>query len=301
MSLTINWNAANGASSYKLYRSATGRFTTSNLPTDVLTIATPTVSHEYTDVVSNKVYWFMVSSLDSNNVETYGQVFSVGYFPDTGPGPTSLIRGDWDFGFFGEVPVSSLFSASEIGVALTNKGTAGSRNATDPTKYFKVVVNGRILYIPDTYRQYFAFTTNASMITVLGTLGFATPITSGIPLSKGGYDFNYRMPSHTLVDANYLAVNTLDVTALDYLKSEVAMISALCGSVANPVKPGLTAQNSASAPGVYYPLSDGVIQANTLVGLGAAANQISVLSNAGVITTTTAVTAYIVPVLELQL
>lgn len=299
MSLTLNWNAASGAANYKLYRSTT-TFNKGNLPASPVTVASPAVSHEYTDVVSNTVYFFMISSVDSAGIETYGNVFTAGYFPDTGPGPTSLLRGDWEFGFFGEVPIANLFSASEISVLLGNTNATGAKNATEVGKYFKVVCNGRILFIPDTYRQSIVIA-NIPQLPVLSGMGFAPPITAGLTLSKNGYDFHYRLPAMSLVDANYLTAQTVDVTSLDFLKSEAAMISSLGGTTS--VKPGLTAQNDVSLPGVYYHLGDTTVQANTAIGLGltANANSMAVYSATGVITSITTGTIYIVPVLELLL
>jgi len=299
MSLTLNWNAANGAANYKIYRSTT-TFNKGNLPASPTTVAAPAVSKEFTDVVSNTVYFFMISSVDSGGIETYGNVFTVGYFPDTGPGPTSLLRGDWEFGFFGEVPIASLFSASEINVMLTTANVTGSKNATEIGKYFKVVCNGRILFIPDSYRQNIGIS-NVAQLPVLAGLGFAPPISAGLTLSKNGYDFHYRLPALSLVDANYLTAQTVDTTSLDFLKSEAAMISSLGNTTA--VKPGLTAQNDSSLPGVYYHLGDTTVQANTAIGLGLAANanSMAVYSATGVITSITTGTIYVVPVLELLL
>ena len=61
------------------------------------------------------------------------------------PGPQELIGGDMNAGFFGEVPASELFTASEIASACgISQGTAQFEN--EP--WLKFAIDGKIIYRP---------------------------------------------------------------------------------------------------------------------------------------------------------
>ena len=64
---------------------------------------------------------------------------------DWGPGPDELIAGNMNAGFFGEVPASELFAASEIASACgIYQGTAQYQN--EP--WLKFAIDGKIIYRP---------------------------------------------------------------------------------------------------------------------------------------------------------
>ena len=64
---------------------------------------------------------------------------------ELGPGSPKLIAGDMNTGFFGEVPASELFTASEIASACgITQGTAQHEN--EP--WLKFALDGKIIYIP---------------------------------------------------------------------------------------------------------------------------------------------------------
>lgn len=64
---------------------------------------------------------------------------------DTGPGPNRLIAGTMEEGFFGEVPASELFTASEIASACgISQGTAQFEN--EP--WLKFAIDRKIIYRP---------------------------------------------------------------------------------------------------------------------------------------------------------
>lgn len=69
-----------------------------------------------------------------------------GYYPDSGPGPKSLLRGDTDLGYFGRVTQEELFTPAEIRAA-TNPMTGDSPVSNDLI-WVKFFYKGRVLYYP---------------------------------------------------------------------------------------------------------------------------------------------------------
>ena len=302
MSHVINWNAVAGAAKYRVYRS-TSKFDNTTLPTDTKDTADGnTLSMTYTDAVRNTVYWYMISSFDSNGNEVYGQIFNAGYFPDTGPGPQTLLRGDWLFGFFGEVAMTSLFTPAEIINLLKNAGYASLSAATAaayPTLYAKVVVNGKILFIPNgAITSFWVGNGPQNNVTQTAPNGFPTSLASAPIFSKNGYDYMYRMPKCSLVDANYMNGAIPTYTVEDYLRSESSMVAALYNTSAI-TKAAANSANVANAT-VWEHLCDWTMISNLSNGvLSASGPGVMMLSSTGTMGYSYNATVYNTFVLEL--
>lgn len=242
MSLVINWKPVNNAASYNIYRS-NKKFTNAQLPTDKINIAGNLTSHEYIDVVRSTTYWFSISSVDVDGVETLGQIFPLGYFPENGPGPTTLQRGDWSFGLFGEVSVLNLLTSQQLKNALASFGANGTVFTGSISKYWKCVVNGKIIYIPDNYVMTVILggvTTDAT--TYLRNIGYVKDLSQAPVLSTQGWDFVYRMPHASMIESKYMTGFDVDVSSEDYLGSEASLFAGLFSNTAsNPNWPGLPA------------------------------------------------------------
>lgn len=68
-----------------------------------------------------------------------------GYYPDSGPGPKSLLRGDTDLGYFGRVTQEELFTGQEL-VTYTKIAATNLSNAN--MLWVKFFYHGRVVYFP---------------------------------------------------------------------------------------------------------------------------------------------------------
>lgn len=223
MSLTVNWNAATGADKYRIYR-AKAKFTNATLPTDVTEVANTVLSKTYDDSVRNTTYWFAISSVDSNGVETIGEAFCLGYFPESGPGPKTLLRGDWTFGYFGEVNVTDILSQNQIKAALSEKNVNPNFLNTLFDKYHKFIVNNKVLFIPNNYLTYAGQTTTLAMY---AAHGFPATIKDSYRMESNGWQYIYRLPNPSKDPAKYMTAMTIDGNSADWLGSEAGLFAGM--------------------------------------------------------------------------
>lgn len=242
MAITANWNAVSGATGYKLYRKAGSKIDLANLPADVVSVTADTTSYTYPTSIANTLYYLVVGAVGADGVVTYGDQYMVGYYPDTGPGPQTLLRGDWTFGYFGEVAISDLVSQAEIYAASYAKVGAA---ATSPvgasfSTYHKCIVAGRIVFIPDN-----GYTNAGWSYNIAQSNGFAVSDYSyeanGVKIAKNGFEVVVRVPHGTAGPLNAV----VPTTALnDISQSELGMIFALFSNAnvtsAIPFTPGQT-------------------------------------------------------------
>lgn len=109
------------------------------------TVGPLALAYEDTTADINKVYWYSTIAYmgDDKTVSVENPLAS---FEKTGPGSQKLIRGDWEFGYFGEVALSELPSFADIG-SKTGLGTSSGASIQN-TKLHKFIANGKIIFIP---------------------------------------------------------------------------------------------------------------------------------------------------------
>lgn len=226
MALTLNWNQIPDAKEYHIYRSKQ-KFAIGSLPTDKVVVPAGSGSYQYTDVDRQNIYWFVIKTVDQNGGEVFGQVFSLGYWPESGPGPSQLLRGDWDFGFFGEVN-SSLIATNftDITGALLNVPTVSKApwGAGTITAFLKVIVNGKILFIPKEHPTSANLARTQQNYIDNGLSGPAYDPATAPQITLKGNDFIHRL---CLASISKPITATLDVLSDDVLKSELGMFLAL--------------------------------------------------------------------------
>lgn len=147
MSVTLNWGSANAAlaESIKVYRTTTP-MDVNNLPAALATIAGSATSYTDTTAVRNTLYYYAVGHVRGGN-ELVSPVFIMGHYPDTGPGPQTLLRGDWNLGYFGTCTPLQMFSPSTLNAQIPIPGAL----ATDAsiTVWHKFIRKGKVLFIPN--------------------------------------------------------------------------------------------------------------------------------------------------------
>lgn len=172
-----------------------------------------------TTVARNTVTWYkLVSIINSQRKESVP--FCLGYFPDSGPGANALIRGTWEFGYFGEVPATNMPGFSDIETA-----TGATKGTDSPIVFHKWVVNGKIIFIPDVpYSQ-------ALTLQNFGKLSWPAngTVSDGVTVDKGAYRFSPRLPFATTLRTTAPAVMETAGSA-EQRVSEVAALLATIGN-----------------------------------------------------------------------
>lgn len=75
------------------------------------------------------------------------RVMALASFENIGPGGSRLMRGDWEFGYFGTVPKELLPSYASLGTSIGSP-TDGYANAQFEL-FHKWIINGNIVFIPN--------------------------------------------------------------------------------------------------------------------------------------------------------
>jgi hypothetical protein len=190
MSVTLTWGSANAAlaDSINIYR-ATTPIDVNNLPVALATgVAGSATSYIDTTAVRNTTYYYVVGHVRGGN-ELLSQVLIMGHYPDTGPGPQTLLRGDWNLGYFGLIPTTNLFLPSQLHAQVPIPGALQADG--NVTGYHKFIRKGKILFIPNNI-----FTTLLTFGTIYNNgLLFGTNDNGSFPFTPSAANFSsYSAP-----------------------------------------------------------------------------------------------------------
>jgi hypothetical protein len=144
MPITINWvNRNNDFDGVRVYRSTTP-FAVNALPTPIATVPPGTNQYVDNDAVLHQLYYYRFGVFKGTD-EMVSNQRALSNTPYTGPGPSAIRLGDWDRGFFGEIPNSEMFTASALSTLLGfTAGTVGN----DTTPWLKFAERGKVLFTP---------------------------------------------------------------------------------------------------------------------------------------------------------
>lgn len=267
MGMTVTWDLDPAAVKYRIYRD-TKAFTPGSLPTDVVEVLKGAVTevngkgaHEYDDAVRQTVYHIMFCVEDATGNVSYSERTVMGYFPESGPGPTELLRGTWEFGYFGEVSSTELPSYQDMIDALLSAGAvARTWTSTNPTAWNKCIVNGRIIFIPTTPLE-IATSFSSGGTTTAQAAYKATLLDGTAHLRNRDNEFSIRLPSMHTGHTSFAYMPIPDFKVPEVINSEMAMVAGLM------VVPTPTT-SLAPTPGVLpdINLSLGDYPATTVVG-----------------------------------
>lgn len=218
MSITLTWGAVNAAlaDSIKVYR-ATTPIDVNNLPVPLDTIAGSATSYTDTTAVRDTTYYYVVGHVRGSN-ELLSQVLTMGHYPDTGPGPQTLIRGDWNCGYFGFIPTASFLSISQLR-SLINNPDLGNTTPADGTVtgWHKFIRKGKVLFIPNgvfaagtcTWWRlynvglvYGADNTGSAPVAITTLSSIPALVNQKVQIPFGAYNFLVRCPTVTDAPTN---------------------------------------------------------------------------------------------------
>lgn len=200
MSILLNWRQQPGQQldSIEIYRFAPRAVPNpNNLGTPYVVLAGTATSYEDTAVDNYATYQYRVVSVKGTD-KVMGLPIIQAYYPQTGPGPQDLLRGDWWNGYFGTLTPEEFFlNAAELnglmGLSFTNWNVP---------LWHKFVYKGKILFIPDTptatgytYNQMY----NYGLVWGTNDTGRFTPGGQSArnqyrTVKKNGYEYIVRLP-----------------------------------------------------------------------------------------------------------
>jgi len=210
MAITIKWSNRNSAAldNIRIYRS-----TTRNGPTTLIdSVAGSVTSITDNTALNDTLYFYRVDAAIGTDV-AYSNVIPMRNVTNIGPGPTTILRGDWEFGLFGEVAAALLPTWAQIKTAANITPTP----VASPTTWAKWIIGGRIVFIPN---NVFGTSMTAGIVTSnpgissgkLFVAAGADRIANGAKVTVGSYNFLARLPyASTLVTTEQNPNN--DITA----------------------------------------------------------------------------------------
>jgi len=208
MTVTIKWLNNNTAvlDAIKIYRS-----NTRNGPLTLIdTIAGNLLTYTDNTADNYKIYFYRVGSVIGSD-ESLSNIIPMANYPFQGPGDNRIKRGDWEFGTFGEVILDNLPTFGDIAAAGTITATG-----LNPTKWYKWVVNGKIIFIPDNF-----YYTNFTPGNTKGILLSAnSDPTSMVRVEKNGFYYGVRCPYASIKTTT--GVNPDNDITLDKLEPTIA-------------------------------------------------------------------------------
>lgn len=150
MPIKIEWVDPNDeGAAVNIHRSLTPMLDEANLPAPIGTVSDGSKFYMDNNVVRNQLYYYRLSSLgkagSSELVITPNKAMA--HMPYTGPGPQSIIRGNWECGYFGRMPINSLIAQSEM-MSLITAGGSPVENVTTDNEWHKFVYKGKIIFFP---------------------------------------------------------------------------------------------------------------------------------------------------------
>lgn len=223
MSIKLSWGSQNtNADAVTIYRSLT-KIDLANLPAALATLPGTAVDYVDATVARNTIYNYVIAiTKGADTVLSQNKLY--GHFPDTGPGPATLLRGTWQEGYFGTLTQAEFYTNSELCTTIRSD-LAGSANNSIAQVWHKFILDGKILFIPQ-----FSISTNLSLSNIYsagamyGTDDFGLHFWPGKGINslagmnqnkvivKSGYNFLVRLPKATTSATNVIAPSTWDDT-----------------------------------------------------------------------------------------
>lgn len=145
MTIKLDWNGGStDIDGYYVYRSETP-MDPLNPPTPIATLAKTVKTWTDVNTPRGKLYYYRVSAYKGSEVAiTFERAMA--YVPYTGPGEPDLVIGDWEAGFFGEIPLNDFIPRNTL---LSTVAPGLIVQVDLATRWFKMAYMGKVIYMPD--------------------------------------------------------------------------------------------------------------------------------------------------------
>lgn len=142
MNITLNWENLNDSEDgFAIYRSDT-TFDSNNKPQPLATLPARATSYTDSTVELNKLYYYRIGTIKGSE-EALSRLIIEATVPNTGPGPSTLATGNWEYGFFGLVSGAQLIDNESLSSAVNFLTGALIPNGD----WIKVAYKGKVLFI----------------------------------------------------------------------------------------------------------------------------------------------------------
>lgn len=210
MPVKINWyNNTQGLEGQNIYRTE-GKLDIVNPGTPLATVGAGVFTYTDETAIQGRYYNYAIGGVKGSDISLSDPI-PVLYTSDTGPGPQSIVRGDWDFGYFGRLPIGDLIDATTLRDQLGITATIVTAAGTAATVWHKFAWKGKIVFFPDQYLwSTCAWKTLYDIGAVFGTAevpahiktAFGTVAQNRV-VSTGGRNYVFRLPTARDNPTNY--------------------------------------------------------------------------------------------------
>lgn len=258
MTIRLSWPAQTGLDAIEIYRKVGYAATLDPLapgaPYKTLAGNKTEFIEAIEDLTEKTIYVYWIAAVKGSE-RLIGAPVMQGYYLDTGPGPQTLLRGDWAAGYFGAIPKEEFFTQKEL-LALVPK--LSNVSLMDVPTWHKFVFRGRIVFYPSTtnaYGAYYQFYTNGIAQGTSGEGGTITPSGYGATnqlttVDKNGRRYSIRLP--------YLATANNPASSSDAITRQGEWRNTMCRLIGNTTAgalpkfsdlPALGSNTSSANPG----------------------------------------------------
>ena len=190
-----------GYTSINIYRVAGYFDPTQPLPAPLVEgLAANSLTYTDTTAAKNTSYSYLVAGVKDGKV-TAGVPFTAGNYNDTGPGPSTIVRGDWFCGYFGEVASTDLFTSADM---KTQISAISGWTLSAINTWYRFIYNGKIIFTPGislcsiTWRSVYAvgliYGTDDNGALPSGITSTLTPKNQMVRMTKAAWSFIVRAP-----------------------------------------------------------------------------------------------------------
>ncbi|ANZ50590.1 putative virion structural protein [Erwinia phage vB_EamM_Stratton] len=217
MTIRLSWvsQASKNLTAIEIYRKVGYAATIDvNAPGTPYKTLSPTATEfieNVTDLTEKTIYSYWVVGVKDTE-RLFGGRIVQGFFLDTGPGPQTILRGDWYCGYFGPVAAADFFTTAEIKALLTT--TQAGVVSNEPGTWYKFIYLGKIIFVPATQhgQNILANIYNRGMMFGTDDNGnFVPPGASAtkqdVRISKNGRSYRIRLPRGDAYDGKLDQIN----------------------------------------------------------------------------------------------
>lgn len=143
----LTWTNPNGATpiTVNIYR-GTAPIDRANLTGLLVSLTAGEVQYQDNTAVRGTTYYYVFETISATD-RTVSQNYQIVTVPRRGAGPNVLQVGDYNYGYFGNIPSSSFINANTLRAAL---GFSGGTVINASPKWHKYARNGKVIFVPET-------------------------------------------------------------------------------------------------------------------------------------------------------
>lgn len=143
----LTWVNPNGATpvTLNIYR-GTSPIDRSNLTGLLVSLTAGETQYQDNTVVRGTTYYYVFETISATD-RSVSQNYQIVAVPRRGAGSNVIQKGDYNYGYFGNIPSSSFINITALRAALGFSG--GQVNNASP-KWHKYARNGKVIFVPET-------------------------------------------------------------------------------------------------------------------------------------------------------